>query len=192
MVVAAMWAAWFYMLRAKEFADSNGVDCDIILRGCDLRFAAEGQTCNDAPQEVTLRFRKTKTDQVSFGESKTLQAIHKKYLCPVEALSRMKSIWPLRFQVGHGENEKPLFRWSSGAVIQRLEVQHLLQKAAEGVDLPADRFMSDSLRIWGCNSLVPGYVRRRAGEEIGPLEFLSSPSLPRGWWRSFTLFSENG
>ena len=153
MVIAAMATAWFYMLRAKEFADSNGIDQDMIIRGCDLRFASDGRSATNEVQEVTLRFRKTKTDQLSFGDAKTLQSTGKRFLCPVEALVRMRKVWPLRFLAGHQESQRPLFRWSAGSVIKRLEIQHLLQKAAEGVGLPPDRFLSHSLRIGGATAL---------------------------------------
>ena len=36
MIQAAMVTAWFFMLRAKEYCDSNGVDDDMILRGIDI------------------------------------------------------------------------------------------------------------------------------------------------------------
>ena len=128
MVMAALEVAWFYMLRAKEFAESNGVDESMIVRGCDLRFTKNGKKpeTDEQPTEVTLQFRKTKTDQLAFGDSKTLEATGKRHLCPVEALVRMKSIWPERFRDGSSESRKPLFRWSSGRVLRRVEIQHLL------------------------------------------------------------------
>eukprot|EP00435_Cladocopium_sp_Y103_P028921 s3298_g7.t1 len=113
MIMAALELAWFYMLRAKEFADSNGVDEEMIVRGCDVRLA----------------------------------------LCPVEAMDRMRKSWPLRFEEGHSESVKPLFRWASGRVLKRIEVQHLLQRAAGGVGLPPGRFLSHSLRIGGATAL---------------------------------------
>ena len=153
MVFAALSTAWFFMLRAKEFAESNGVDSQMIVRGCDLRFSKEGVATAKEAEEVTLRFRKTKADQLAFGDSKTLSATGRTFLCPVKALERMKAVWPLRFQTGHAESQLPLFRWSSGAVLKRTEIQLFLQKSAEGVGLPADRFLSHSLRIGGATAL---------------------------------------
>ena len=153
MVFAALTTAWFFMLRAKEFAESNGIDQEMIVRGCDFRFATGGVTAENDAEEITLRFRKTKADQLAFGDCKTLGATGRKHLCPVKALQQMKKVWPLRFQPGHAESQLPLFRWSSGAVLKRTEIQLLLQKAAEGVGLPAERFLSHSLRIGGATAL---------------------------------------
>ena len=153
MVFAALTTAWFYMLRAKEFAESNGVDKEMIVRGCDLRFATNGVATEGDAEEVTLRFRKTKADQLAFGDSKTLSATGRPFLCPVKALTTMKKVWPCRFQAGHSESQLPLFRWSSGAVLKRTEIQLFLQKAAEGVGLPSERFLSHSLRIGGATAL---------------------------------------
>ena len=47
----------------------------------------------------------------------------------------------------------PLFRWRDGTVLRREQVQETLQKAAEAVGLPRERFMSHSLRIGGASAL---------------------------------------
>ena len=153
MVFTALSTAWFFMLRAKEFGESNGVDMEMVVRGQDFRFSKNGRPAAEEAEEVTLTFRKTKVDQLAFGDAKTLKSTGRRYLCPVEALVRMRRIWPNRFQKGHGESCLPLFRWASGSVLKRLEVQHLLQKAAEGVGLQGDRYMAHSLRIGGATAL---------------------------------------
>eukprot|EP00435_Cladocopium_sp_Y103_P002944 s2186_g1.t1 len=153
MAFAAVSTAWFFMLRCKEFAESNGVDKDMILRGCDIRFSTGGVAVEEEPEEVTLQMRKTKVDQMGYGEAKTLKATGRRFLCPVEALCRMRRFWPNRFQAMHQEGQKPLFRWASGGVLRRLEIQHFLQTAAGGVGLPRDRFLSHSLRIGGATAL---------------------------------------
>ena len=153
-VVAALTTAWFFMLRAREFSDSGGVDEESVVRGCDLKFSKEGELApGGGADEVTLQFRKTKADQLAFGESKTLKATGKRFLCPVEALERMRGTWPQRFSATSGEGKRPLFRWASGAVLKRTEVQLLLQRAAQGVGLPPERFLSHSLRIGGATAL---------------------------------------
>ncbi|CAK9114808.1 unnamed protein product [Durusdinium trenchii] len=154
MVVAALELAWFFMLRAKEFGESNGVDESMITRGCDIRLSHQGvaKPVGEAT-EISLFFRKTKNDQLAFGDTKTLQATGRKHLCPVEALDRMRQVWTMRFLPGHAESTKPLFRWSNGQVIKRIEIQHFLQEAAVGVGLPPGRFMSHSLRIGGASAL---------------------------------------
>ena len=150
-VQAAMVTAWFFMLRAKEYCNSNGVDEDIVLRGIDARFTKDAEVVEgkDA-NELTMQFRKTKTDQLGFGESKTLKATGEHHICPVEALVRMQRAWPTRFMKERGDSVRHLFRWANGVVLKRVEVQSLLQQAAKGVGLPPDRFMSHSLLIgWG-------------------------------------------
>eukprot|EP00435_Cladocopium_sp_Y103_P075122 s366_g54.t1 len=146
-------SAWFYMLRCKELADPNGVDEDMILRGCDVRFSTDGLAVETDPEEVTIQFRRTKVDQLSFGDAKTLKATGRRFLCPVEALFRMRRFWPGRFQNCSKDSSEPLFQWASGGVLKRLEIQHLLQKAAHGVGLPRDRFLSHSLRVGGATAL---------------------------------------
>ena len=37
MVIAALNTAWFFMLRAKEYCESNGVDYAMIMRGVDFK-----------------------------------------------------------------------------------------------------------------------------------------------------------
>ena len=123
----------------------------MILRGCDVRLATDGPTAEEDPEEVTIQFKKTKVDQMGFGEGKTLKATGRKFLCPVESLSRMKRFWPNNPK--HQESQQPLFRWAAGGVLRRLEVQHFLQSAADGVGLPKDRFLSHSLRVGGATAL---------------------------------------
>lgn len=65
-VVAALTTAWFFMLRAREFSDSGGVDEESVVRGCDLRFSKDGEIATEGEaNEVTLQFRKTKADQLA-------------------------------------------------------------------------------------------------------------------------------
>ena len=37
MIIAALSTAWFFMLRAKEYCESNGVDYAMIMRGVDFK-----------------------------------------------------------------------------------------------------------------------------------------------------------
>ena len=144
MVHAAMVTGWFFMLRAREFADSNGVDQEMILRGQDVSLTTRGQGDEEDPQEVTMQFRKTKADQEAFGTCKTM--------LKTTALHRLREVAPRRFGSGP-ESHLPLFRWASGGVIKRLEIQNLLQRAAKALGLPAERFQSHSLRIGGASAL---------------------------------------
>ena len=149
MVQAALLVAWFFMLRAKEYCDSGGVDAHMIIRGMDVRLTKDGQDVKEGANEVTLQFRKTKADQEAFGSCKTMGATVN---CPVQALEELRAVAQRRFTAGP-EAHLPLFRWGNGATLRRTEVQTELQKAAKAEGLPEDRFMSHSLRIGGASAL---------------------------------------
>ena len=151
MLNAAVQTAWFFMLRARRYGDSNGVDLMMIVRGADLRFVfSEG---SDAVIiGVTLQFWKTKVDQEAFGERKTFYVSGVPEVCVVTAIRRLRAVAPQRFASGC-EALKPFFRWSNGQVLKRTQVQNVLQKAAVACGLPAGRFMSHSLRIGGASAL---------------------------------------
>lgn len=55
--------------EAAKYCDRNGVDEDMVLRGINIRFTKDTEVveAKDA-NEVTMQFRKTKTDQLGFGE----------------------------------------------------------------------------------------------------------------------------
>ena len=155
MLQAALLTAWFFMLRAKEFSDSSGIDDEMIVRGSDIQLArrddSEEPGKDGEKWEATLQFRKTKADQEAFGTCRTMLEGGVKHLCVVRALLALRDVAPRRF--GGPESHLPLFRWSSGQVLKRLEVQNILQRAARAVGLPADRFQSHSLRIGGASAL---------------------------------------
>ena len=152
MLHAALTTAWFFMLRAREFADSSGVDMEMILRGEDVQLTKKGQPVDEDPDEVTIQFRKTKADQEAFGACRTMLKTEVEYVCVVSALNELRKVAPRRFGKGP-EAHLPLFRWASGVVLRRLEIQNVLQKAAKAVGLPAERFQSHSLRIGGASAL---------------------------------------
>ena len=152
MLKAALLTAWFYMLRAKEFCDSSGVDMEMVVRGQDIQLSVNGNPVEQGAEEATLQFRKTKADQTAFGTCKTMLRTGVNHVCVVEALEHFKEVAPRRFGAGP-EAHLPLFRWSSGQVVKRLEVQNILQRAAKACGLPADRFQSHSLRIGGASAL---------------------------------------
>ena len=154
MLKAAISVAWFFMLRAKEYADSGGVDLNMIVRGCDLKLTYDGDKVGvwEKANELSLQFRKTKADQQSFGESKTVASTGVPGLCPVVAVQDLRQVAPQRFDDGQ-DAWKPVFRWCKGTTLKRLEVQALLQKAAVAQGLPPARFMSHSLRIGGASAL---------------------------------------
>ena len=154
MLKAAINVAWFFMLRAKEYADSGGVDLNMIVRGCDLKLTYNGEKVGvwEKANELSLQFRKTKADQQSLGEPKTVASTGVEGLCPVLAVQSLRQVAPQRFDEGQ-EAWKPVFRWCKGTTLKRLEIQALLQKAAVAQGLPPARFMSHSLRIGGASAL---------------------------------------
>ena len=154
MVQAALLVAWFFMLRAKEYCDSGGIDYQMVIRGMDVRLTRDGQDVTEQANEVTVQFRKTKADQEAFGSCKTMGATGEAFLCPVRALEELRAVAGRRFAPGP-ESHLPLFRWGNGTslTLKRTEVQVILQKAAKAEGLPSDRFMSHSLRIGGASAL---------------------------------------
>ena len=151
MLLGALFTAWFFMLRAKEYSDSNGTDFGMVLRGVDVRFIKEGDQ-GGTVVGVTIQFRKTKTDQDAFGTCKTMYLSQVQGLCVVTALCEYKAVAPQRFGSG-SEALKPLFRWANGQMLKRVQVQAALQKAAKAVGLPPERFLSHSLRIGGASAM---------------------------------------
>jgi len=165
-MVAALLVAWFYMLRAREYCDSSGVDLEMVMRGQDVQFSVKGEAVTENAEELTVQFRKTKADQMAFGTCKTLLKTGVKYVCVVTAMEELRKVAPRRFD-GGPESHLPLFRWASGQVLKRVEVQAILQRAAKEVGLPAERFQSHSLRIGGASALYQATgeieVVKRAG-----------------------------
>ena len=151
MLLCAISTAWFFMLRAKEYCDSNGIDEAMIFRGTDVKFVTEEANVVG----VTIQFRKTKTDQDAFGTCKTMYESGVQGDCVVQALKAFKDMAPQRFGQGR-EALKPLFRWGSGQVVKRIQIQNTLQRAAVAVGLPPERFLSHSLRIGGASALFQG------------------------------------
>ena len=156
---AVMWAILstgvFYLCRAKELGDSGGVDPDMCLRGIDVGLRAKDGSL--APRGVgraaqaIVTFRKTKTDQRAFGARRTHHRADAP-ACPVEAFEILREHCPERFVDGV-EGRKPLFRWSSGKVVKREQLQAALRRAAAAEGLPARRFKPHSLRIGGVSAL---------------------------------------
>ena len=74
--------AWAWRCEAAIFASPVG----------------QGIAVEEGADEVTLQFRKTKSDQLALGDQKTtLRSTGVRHLCPVQALQQMRSAWPQRF-----------------------------------------------------------------------------------------------
>jgi hypothetical protein len=172
MLVAAVQTAYFFMMRMKEFGVSSGaVDPDSVLRGQDVRLTAEGElNVKGTPLEVSVSFRKTKADQLAFGIEQSLARSGDREVCPVAVMQRLRDVAPERFGQGP-EAELPLFRWGNGKVLDRLQVQAILQDSAVACGLPPERFQSHSLRIGGATALY---------QSTGEIELVKR----RGRWSS--------
>lgn len=90
MVHAALLVAWFFILRAKEYCDSGGIDARVSIRGMDVRLTRDGQDVKESANEVIVQFRKTKADQEAFGSCKTMGATREPFSCPVQALEELR------------------------------------------------------------------------------------------------------
>ena len=152
---ATLTTGFFYLCRAKEISDSGGVDEQMCLRGVDV--ALHDEEGGPAPRglgrsaRALVTFRKTKTDQRAFGACRVHHRADAE-VCPVAALELLREHAPERFAEG-AEGRRPLFRWSSGKVVKREQLQAALQRAAAAEGLPPRRFKSHSLRIGGASAL---------------------------------------
>lgn len=43
MVQALLLTAWFFMMKASEFCDSNGINVDHVLKGLDVKLSKENE-----------------------------------------------------------------------------------------------------------------------------------------------------
>ena len=110
MIVAALLTAWFFMLRAREFCDSSGMDEEMILRGQDVQLSVKGEAVAEKAEEATVQFRKTKADQEAFGTCKTLLKTGVKKVCVVTALEELREAAPRRF----GNDQSAIYYYSDG------------------------------------------------------------------------------
>ena len=191
MLNAAVQTAWFFMLRAKEYCDSNGVDLMMILRGADLKFVfSEG--AEPVIIGVTLQFRKTKVDQEAFGECKTFYVSGVPEVCVVTALKKLQAVAPQRFSSGC-EALKPLFRWSSGQVLKRTQVAERAPEGCRGLWTPSRKVHVPLLVGRQLCSRPPARSSSSSGREGGRRRLCSatctmarwpSVTVPRRWPRS--------
>ena len=146
----ALKVGFFFLCRASEYVKSGTPDYEKILRGMDVRIREDGS----GKRRVDVQFRKTKTDQLAFGCTRTHYQVDAgaRHLCVVDVISRLLQEFPER--ADQRENGLPLFRWRSGGLVRREDLQRALERAAEAVGLPAARFRSHSLRIGGASALL--------------------------------------
>ena len=143
------------MLRAGEYVQHPGKPWDYnkVICGVDVEFRVKGRVCKDdeEPDEMTLRIRGSKVDQLNVGQVRNHYATDEE-LCVVKAMWQMRKKLPHRFGKG-SEALLPLFRWSTGEPITRTEIVSWLTKAALSQGVPPERVASHSLRIGGATAL---------------------------------------
>ena len=81
----------------------------MIVRGHDIQFSVKGEVVHKDAEEVTLQFRKTKSDQQGFGTCRTLLRTGVEHVCVVEALQELRKTVSRRFGV-----EKDIYPFSGG------------------------------------------------------------------------------
>jgi len=181
----AVFLAFFFLLRAKEYCRSGTLDMGCVLRGADVVLKSGGLPVEDdvlshrVPDSVTINVRASKADQGAFGAARTAFKTNTR-ICVVFAVWCLRRWAPERFGEGP-EAHLPVCRWASGDLVKREEVQALLQKAGPAVGVPAARLMSHSLRIGGASALY------HATGDIGVVQRFgrwASDSVHRYLWDS--------
>ena len=123
---AALNTGYFFLLRAGEYVATKGQGWNprTMLLGRDVEFRREGKLAplGSDPDEVTIRIRGSKTDQLNVGEVRNHLKSGARDRCVVTALSALRLRFPERFGDGT-ESHLPAFRWAEGAMVTREQVQ---------------------------------------------------------------------
>jgi hypothetical protein len=148
---------WFFLLRSGEYLRHPGRPWDFkkVLCGRDVELRLQGRACelHEEPDEVIIRIRGSKTDQLNAGEVRNhYVSKEKEGLCVVRALSELRKTFPQRFGKG-SEADQPLFKWKSGKAVMRTDVTAWLERAALSQGVPIERIGAHSLRIGGATAL---------------------------------------
>jgi hypothetical protein len=146
---AAILLAFFFLLRASEYcaADAVGTDAGKGVRGVDITFKKGGVEVlpSEAPDELVLCIRGSKTDQYNRGEIRNHFLSGDADLCVVTVLARYAMAHPDRYR---GEASlKPLFPLQRGRIAETL-VAAGARCGCEPGDLG-----THSLRIGGASAL---------------------------------------
>ena len=155
---AAVQVGFFFLLRASEYVKSEGTKLREYrgMRGCDIRPRKGGKSVKNfaAADEVVLVIRGSKTDKFNEGDVKNHFRTNDPEICVIKSLALYQQHAPLRF--GEKVVER-LFAWDNGALIQRAEVQAVLERAAVGVGVDPQYIGSHSLRFGGATALWAAY-----------------------------------
>jgi len=157
------------MMRASELLPQvDGSDpLNRALRPADVAFYHQGKPCK-GPQadEVVVQIKSSKTDQYGRGQARS----HHRSggdLCPVEALAALQVLQPHRWR--RPADEAPLFRYESGAGLDREGITHFIRIAALAAGFPSELAGSHSLRKGGQPLFLqaPEILRGLRGMEVG-------------------------
>ena len=159
---AAMWAAlnvgFYFLLRASEYVKSEGTKLkeNRGLRGCDVIPRRNGTRVNNFKDadEMVLVIRGSKTDKFNEGEIKNHFRSGDGEMCVIQALAEYQAHAPDRF--GPKAQDR-LFAWENGALVQRAEVQAILERAAAGTGVDPQYIGSHSLRFGGATALYAAF-----------------------------------
>ena len=126
------------------------------MQGRDVQARKNGNytKCFRDADEVVLVIRGSKTDKFNEGELKNHFRTSDPELFIVQALADYQAHAPARF--GKNVSER-LFAWENGNLIQRGEIQAVLERAAVACGVDPQYIGSHSLRFGGASALWAAY-----------------------------------
>lgn len=133
---AAFTLAFHALLRVGEFALSKGNTSDRILHIGDV---------SSSNEQIVLRIRHSKTDQLGFGTSVVVKASSGP-TCPVAAMKNFLQVRP--------NFAGPLFCHFSGTTITRYQFSAILKRTLKICNIDDTNFKSHSFRIGAATSLA--------------------------------------
>jgi hypothetical protein len=112
-------------------------------------------------------FRSSLQKPINMGEVKPAPSRSDGDLCPVEALAALQVLQPHRWR--RSADEAPLFRYESGAGLDREGITHFIRIAALAAGFPSELAGSHSLRKGGQPLFLqaPEILRGLRGMEVG-------------------------
>ena len=157
---AVLWAAlllgFFFLLRVGEYLAPETVDNRKKgLRGSDLIPWKDGLPVTTFRQadEVVLRIRGSKTDQLNEGHVKN-HFRSGSDLCVIEALEFLQALAPRRW---NEEKDSYLLANAHGKPLRRAEIHASLARAASALGGDPGRMGTHSLRFGGASALWAAY-----------------------------------
>ncbi len=157
---ALLWAAlllgFFFLLRVSEYLVPEVADDGKKgIRGVDLTPRKDGVPVTTFKQadEVVLRIRGSKTDQLNEGHVKN-HFRSGSDLCVIEALEFLQTLAPRKW---HEDKNTYLLANAQGKPLKRAELQAALARAATALGGDPGRMGTHSLRFGGASALWAAY-----------------------------------